>query len=437
MTSGPSASDGRRDHAESPFRVASFTSIASHLSPPFYFQEGSLLTFALSIVLLVLLCIVLVPVLVLLAQVLLAMLPLRAAALAPGPRPRLAVLIPAHNEEAGLLATIASLRPQLCAGDRMLVVADNCHDRTAAVARSAGAEVVERTHAQLRGKGYALDFGVQALAAAPPEVVVIVDADCIVGDGALARVAGLAVQHHRPVQALYLMHTPAGSGPLKKIAQFAWIVKNKVRPLGWFRLGWPCQLMGSGMAFEWETMYAARLATGHIVEDMKLGMDLALAGSPPMFCPDALVHSYFPTSSEGVQSQRTRWEHGHLSMIASTVPPTLLAAVRRASPSLFAFGLDLCVPPLALLVLLVCSLTGLSLLLAWFGGPVAPLALGILAGAALGAAILMAWWRHGRAVLSGKGLALAAVYVVAKIPLYVRFLFQRQVAWVRSKRDSE
>lgn len=378
-----------------------------------------------------------VPVLVLFTQALLAMLPIRVTAQVPGPRPRIAILIPAHNEETGLLATLASLQPQLSTNDRILVVADNCNDRTAEVARQAGADVVERSHAQLRGKGYALDFGVQALAAAPPDVVVIVDADCIVGEGAIARLAGLAVSHHRPVQALYLMHTPAGSGPLKKIAEFAWIVKNKVRPLGWFRRGWPCQLMGSGMAFEWHSIRAARLATGHIVEDMKLGMDLALAGLPPMFCPDAMVYSCFPTSTEGVKSQRTRWEHGHLSMIGSTVPRTLLVATRRASPSLFAFGLDLCVPPLALLVLMVCTLTGLGLLLALFGGPVGPLFLGVATGAALGAAILMAWWRHGRTTLSSKELMLAAVYVAAKIPLYFRFLFQRQVAWVRSKRDSE
>lgn len=395
------------------------------------------MTSVLSLALLIALSIALVPVLVLVTQVLLAMLPVRAAAPLPGPRPRIAVLVPAHNEEAGLPATLSSLHSQLGTGDRILVVADNCRDRTAEVARRAGADVVERSHATLRGKGYALDFGVQALAAAPPDVVVIVDADCIVGDGAIGRLASLVALHGRPVQALYLMHSPAGSGPLKKIAEFAWIVKNKVRPLGWFRMDWPCQLMGTGMAFPWQTISAARLATGHIVEDMKLGMDLALAGSPPMFCPHALVHSYFPTSSEGTQSQRTRWEHGHLSMIAGTAPATLAAAVRRASASLFAFGLDLCVPPLALLALLVCGLTGLSLLLALFGGPVAPLALGLLAGAALGAAILMAWWRHGRAVLNGKGLSLAAFYVVAKIPLYFRFLFHRQVAWVRSKRDSE
>lgn len=395
------------------------------------------MTSALSITLVIMLCIVLVPVVVLLTQVLLAMLPVRVGAPAPGPRPRIAILIPAHNEASGLLATLSSLLPQLSVDDRILVVADNCRDRTAHVARQAGVDVIERNDLQLRGKGYALDFGVRALAAAPPDVVVIIDADCIAGAGAIPRLAGLAAQHHRPVQALYLMHTVAGSGPLQKIAEFAWIVKNKVRPLGWYRLNWPCQLMGTGMAFEWQTIHTARLASGHIVEDMKLGMDLALAGTAPLFCPDALVHSHFPISDEGVRSQRTRWEHGHLGMITGTVPRTMLAAVRRASPTLFAFGLDLCVPPLALLVLLVCGLTGLGFLLALSGGPVAPLVVGGCAATALGVAILLAWWRHGRAVLKGKELALATVYVLAKIPLYFRFLFQRQVAWVRSKRDSE
>lgn len=403
------------------------------------------MTSVLTLALLLGLGIVLIPVLVLLAQVLLAALPVRAAAPLPGRRPRIAILIPAHNEEAGLMATLASVLPQLTTADRVLVVADNCSDHTADVARRAGADVTERTNTELRGKGYALDHGVATLAAmatapasAPaPDVVIIVDADCIVADGAIARLAGLAAEHQRPVQALYLMHTPAGAGPLKKIAEFAWVVKNKVRPLGWFRRGWPCQLMGTGMAFPWETIRAARLATGHIVEDMKLGMDLALAGTPPMFCPHALVYSYFPASAEGTQSQRTRWEHGHLSMVLGTAPATLMAGLKRANAGLFAFGLDLCVPPLALLVLLVGALGVLSLALAVFAGAVAPLVVAIVAALALGTAILLAWWRHGRALLSAGGLAMAVVYVLAKIPLYFRFLLKRQVSWVRSKRDSE
>ena len=81
--------------------------------------------------------------------------------------------------------------PPFCAqlepGDRLLVVADNCTDHTAAVARAAGAEVLERRDAERRGKGYALAAGVDTLRAGPPDVVVIVDADCRPAAGAIDR----------------------------------------------------------------------------------------------------------------------------------------------------------------------------------------------------------------------------------------------------------
>lgn len=395
------------------------------------------MTTLLSFGLLLALCIVLIPVLTLLAQVLLAVRPVRPGVPVISRPSRIAVLIPAHNEEAGLLATLASLQTQLGVADCILVVADNCSDQTATVARRAGVEVVERNNPELRGKGYALDFGMQVLASAPPDVVIIVDADCIVASGAISQLADLAYRHHRPVQALYLMHMPVGSTPLKSLAEFAWIMKNKVRPLGWAHLGWPCQLMGTGMAFPWETIRTAKLSTGHIVEDMKLGVDLAQTGHFPLFCPQALVHSCFPTSRDGKLTQRTRWEHGHLGTIASTALPSLFAAVRRADLSLLAFSLDLCVPPLALLVLMVGVLLGLSLGLVMAGGPLAPLVLSLICSAAFMAAILIGWWRHGRSVVTGRALTMAAFYVLIKIPLYIRFLFNRQATWVRSKRDAE
>ena len=93
-------------------------------------------------------------------------------------RSRLAVLVPAHDEGAVLLQTIADIQMQLRPGDRLLVVADNCADDTAGIARAAGAEVVERHDPDKRGKGYALDFGIRHLALDPPEVVIIIDADC-------------------------------------------------------------------------------------------------------------------------------------------------------------------------------------------------------------------------------------------------------------------
>jgi cellulose synthase/poly-beta-1,6-N-acetylglucosamine synthase-like glycosyltransferase len=83
----------------------------------------------------------------------------------------LAVLVPAHNEEAGLCSTLESIKLELMPGDRLLVVADNCTDNTASLARSAGAEVIERCHLNNVGKGFALDYGLRHLDNSPPDIV--------------------------------------------------------------------------------------------------------------------------------------------------------------------------------------------------------------------------------------------------------------------------
>jgi cellulose synthase/poly-beta-1,6-N-acetylglucosamine synthase-like glycosyltransferase len=236
------------------------------------------------------------------------------------PRGSLAVLVPAHDEEGGIAATIATVRAQLAPGDRLLVVADNCSDGTAAAARAAGAEVIERT-SNLRGKGYALSHGIDHLRANPPSAVVIVDADCVLSPGALAALLQDLAHTGRPVQALYLMLAAADAGLGRRLAQFAWRVRNWVRPAGWHRLGLPCQLMGTGMAFSWDMLKEARLANASIVEDMKLGIELATLGAAPVFCDRALVTSQFPDSAAATGTQRTRWEHGHIEMILHEVPP--------------------------------------------------------------------------------------------------------------------
>jgi cellulose synthase/poly-beta-1,6-N-acetylglucosamine synthase-like glycosyltransferase len=350
-------------------------------------------------------------------------------------RPHLAVLMPAHNEAAGIVRAIAQLRPQLRAADRLLVVADNCSDETARVASAAGAEVVERRDPQRRGKGYALDFGVRHLEASPPDIVVIVDADCDVEAGSLDRLARQCAASGHPVQALYLMRSPADAGLKQRMAQFAWVVKNHARPLGLHRLGLPCQLMGTGMAFPWMLIRAAPLASGHIVEDMQLGLDLARAGSAPQFCPQARVTSVFPNSEEGASAQRTRWEHGHLAVIATQGPRTLWRALVSANAALAAMALDLAVPPLASLVMLLVAGAILSAILAVLGGSALPLLVLAAALAALSAAVGLAWWRFGRDIVSFIELATAPVYVLRKLPIYARLWRARQVDWVRTKRD--
>ncbi|HSV69338.1 MAG TPA: glycosyltransferase [Methylibium sp.] len=377
----------------------------------------------------------LVPVGVLTLQLLLARPGGAAAAVAAGRRPRLAVVMPAHNEAAGIAEPIAALRAQLAPGDRLLVVADNCSDATAAVAAAAGAQVSERFDSVRRGKGYALDHGVRQLEADPPEVVLIVDADCIVEPGALDRLARECAAHGRPIQALYRMLTPEGAGLRMRVAQFAWRVKGQARALGYRRLGLPCQLMGTGMAFPWAQIVTAPLASGHLVEDLQLGLDLAAAGHAPRYCVEAVVTSSFPSSDDATASQRTRWEHGHLGVIAAQGPRLLWRALRERNGALAALTLDLCVPPLSFLVLLLGGMLAAGALFALASGERGPLALAALSALLMALGIGAAWQRFGRDALSLGELLGIPLYVLAKLPMYARLLVARQTQWVRTGRD--
>ena len=351
-----------------------------------------------------------------------------------GFQPRIAVLVPAHNESAVIVSTLASLRPQLHEADRLLVVADNCSDDTAALARSAGAEVLERVDVERRGKGFALDFGLRNLQASPPEVLVIVDADCQVAPGALHRLAALALQKCCPVQGLYLMFSPPQASRKLRMAEFAWRVRNQVRPLGWHALGLPCQLMGTGMAFPWVLTGKMALANDNIVEDMKLGVDLALQGVAPTFCPDALVTSEFPLTSSAVHSQRKRWEHGHLSMIVSEAPRLFGYALQKRDLRALAMVLDLIVPPLALLAALLAAMLMLGLVWKAIGGTVWIASMAATLCGIFAVAVLLAWWGWGRSVVSFRELMSVPIYILAKIPLYLGFLTRRQKEWVRTDR---
>lgn len=358
---------------------------------------------------------------------------------APAPerddRFRATVLIPAHDEEPVLGATLRTLAPQLGPRDRVLVVADNCTDRTAGIARAHGAWVLERTDPDRRGKGYALAFGLDALRADPPDVVVMLDADCRVRDGALARLVEAAHATGRPVQAAYRMDPPAAPGPDRRLAAFAFRVKNVVRPLGLKRLRLPCLLTGTGMAFPWSVIRTAKLGHGHIVEDMQLAVDLAVAGHPAAFLPDADVRGEFPSAEAAAGSQRKRWEHGHLRVMRSELPRLVFAALRRGRPALLALALELCVPPVSALVMLTAAVLALLALWAALGGAWGPAALLGAAAAAAGLGLASAWRAEGREVLPPRALVRAPWYAVRKVPLYLSFFVRPQAAWVRTRRE--
>ena len=187
------------------------------------------------------------------------------------------------------------------------------------------------------------------------------------------------------------------------------------------------------MAFPWSLLRDAPLASGNIVEDMRLGVDLAVAGHPPRFEPNAVVGGELPSGDGAARAQRTRWEHGHLQTIAQ-VPRLLRAAFRRRQPRLLALALELAVPPLSILALIWLAaliFSGIGVAAATSPGPLVALT---AAGTAAIIAMFAAWVRFGRSVVSAADLLAAPWYALGKVPIYASFLIRRQTVWVRTPR---
>ncbi len=377
-----------------------------------------------------------VPFVVLTIEALASLLPARQT-VSSSQRPRCAVLVPAHNEETGISITIQNVRDQLAAGDRLLIVADNCTDATASVARAAGAEVVERMDAAHRGKGFALDFGLDHFATDAPEVVAIVDADCELRPGALDALVRQVAATGRPAQGIYRIGTGQEADPRRRLSAFAVILKNEIRPRGLDRLGMPCLLTGTGMAFPWTVLRAMRVGTGNIVEDMKLGIDLAMSGHPPRLCPQAeLLGASAPDRWAAVQ-QRTRWEHGHVHTLITQTPRLTLRGLLLGRPRLLGLALEMAIPPLSLLFVLWAVVFTICLI--WWqlagGSLIAAAVLGTSAAIA-GIAVLLAWAKFGRRTLPILALLTTPLYILWKLPIYWKMLFAPEKKWVRTERGA-
>jgi cellulose synthase/poly-beta-1,6-N-acetylglucosamine synthase-like glycosyltransferase len=352
------------------------------------------------------------------------------------PRPRLAVLIPAHNEVNGIQGTLISVQAQLQPHDRVLVVADHCTDATAQIARARGAEVIERQNSPQRGKGYALAFGLEHLQADPPEVVVFIDADCRLAPNTLTHLAGAATQYERPVQGLNLCVPPAVASHKHLLSGLAFRFKNLIRMQGMTRLGGPCHLTGTGMALPWKLISLVPWASGNVVEDMQLGIDYTAAGYPPRFVPEAEIRSELPSTEQGLLQQRRRWEHGFLATASRQAPRLLARAWQQSHWSLFVLALDMLVPPLALLTvwLIGCSVAAVACWL--FGYGALPLKIVALANSLGGFAFVVGWFLHCRELVPLRVLLTIPQYIWAKLPLYTSFLTKRETSWVRAQRSA-
>lgn len=344
--------------------------------------------------------------------------------------PPFTVLMPAHDEARGIARSVTDVGAQLRARDRLIVIADNCTDDTADIARGLGATVIVRTDPERRGKSHALEYGRSMIANDPGTVVIIVDADCSPAPHALHRLAITAARRHAVVQGAYLLVPPANASPIVRMSCFAFLVKNLVRQLALRRLGGVALLQGSGMAFPSSIFRRIDWSSDSLVEDLDMGLDLLLDGTPVLFDDSARFLSD-ASSQGGTAGQRRRWEHGMLQSMQSFVP-RLVAAGLSGRPRLLFVALDLMVPPTVLLVMGAAVVTALALAVGGFAPPVVAL---LLADLALGGGLFLTWFFHGRSVLPLRSIGGGLRYMIWKLPILLQFVTNRERSWIRTDRE--
>ena len=329
------------------------------------------------------------------------------------------IVVPAHDEAEIIGATLRSLQDAIDDAMRILVIADNCTDATAQTARDAGVEVLERKDLEHRGKGFALAYAADHLRPNPPDVFVVLDADCSTDATSLRALVDSAAVSGRPSQAINLLRPDKSASPLVQLSTFGFMLKNLVRQRGLQRLAGRVHLTGTGMAMPFALFQASRQTRSSIVEDLALGLELAEAGHPPALVSNAFVWSGGSTE-QGTLKQRRRWEGGYIATALRWGPREALHGLARGSPRAVLSGLDLMVPPLALFAALnIAVLIVAAALTLAFGARWWPVIMQVVLLALALVALLVAWSREGRDFISFGVLARLPLYVLWKMPMYL------------------
>ncbi len=356
---------------------------------------------------------------------------------------RFVIVVPAYNEEGGIARTIKNLMEINYPKDLfdVLVIADNCTDQTARVAESEGAIVWERVNPKLRGKGHALRWCFDHMLNNGMHIsydsVVVVDADSIVS-GNLLKVFNIYRESGAEVIQGYLTVAPKPGSWTSETIRIGLTLYNYVRPLGKRWLGCSAGLRGNGMCFSTTILKRIPWNAYSQTEDLEYGIDLLLNDVGVVFAPEIIGYNQIPENARNAESQRERWELGRLPVIGQFAGKLLINSIKKRSFKLFDSFIDLIMPPLAMILMLITVMIGLSFTL-WWAGVHESLLFMWLWIALMGCTLLHALFGFMAADADKsmyRSLLYVPRYIAWKLMLYAKvFLKGRTTEWVRTVRE--
>jgi cellulose synthase/poly-beta-1,6-N-acetylglucosamine synthase-like glycosyltransferase len=346
---------------------------------------------------------------------------------------KLAIVMPAHNEELLVGKAVASLRTAVAVSaaggeTRIMVIAHNCSDGTAARAAEAGGEAIVYNDLAAKGKGFALRYGFEKALAEGADAVMVVDADSTVTPNTVAEVQAAFSAGARVVQCRYEMESTTERSSTQ-LAALAFRGFNVVRPRGRDRLGLSAGILGNGFAIWGPVLTAVPYDAFSVVEDLEYHLHLVMAGERVRYLNDAVISADFPESRAGESVQRSRWEGGRMGTARNLALP-MLGKMLGGRFAIFEPLCDLTGLPLAYGVFALVVAVCLPLFwLRWYAG----IALGVVV-----AHVLTAAWAGPDFLKSLQLLALSPLYILRKlwmIPGVIRGASSK-AEWVRTERDN-
>lgn len=349
----------------------------------------------------------------------------------------IAIVVPAHNEELQIAATVRAILANNYPQSRrtLFVIADNCTDRTAAVAREAGARVFERSDLVERGKGQALDwfFRQHQEDYAGFDAVAVIDADTLPATDFLSAMASqFSDPHVMASQGFYGVANPRDSWRTL-LAAAALAVFNHVRPAGQAGLGVSASLKGNGMLMRSELFRRYGWPAHSRVEDLEFYLLLLRDGIRVHYNPNAVVYGEMAVTAGQSAAQRRRWEGGRLDMLRQHATQLIKGLMSRPTLAYFDALMELCIPPLSLLVAAQLILFCISL--AWFPPFAVVLGLCLLVSIGYVASGLL---QRRMPLIVWLGLLGAPLFILWKLLLYLKMaVAPGNAGWERTRRKGE
>ena len=228
---------------------------------------------------------------------------------------RFMAIIPAHNEEAVVENLIASLQKQDYPKEAydIYVIADNCTDNTAKIAKKAGAIVYERFDSMHKTKGAALKwFLAQKIEEdAPYDAFCIFDADNIVDVNFLKNMNKKLCQGETVVQGYRDIKNPTDSWVTAGYAIFYWTM-NRFYHLARYNIGLSPLINGTGFMVRFDQIKPEGWNTKTLTEDIEFSLKQIIRGRKLGWARDAIVYDEQPVGFKQSWSQRSRWTVGHI-----------------------------------------------------------------------------------------------------------------------------